>query len=182
MVAKEKQEYTKYEIARILGARALQISMNAPILLKIEKSKLEEINYDPLKIAKMEFDNDALPITVRRPLPKRVEHVETVREEIEEIAAVVEEKPKEKKKEEAEEEGEKEEVKEEKPKEKKKGKEEKKEVEKKEEPEEKEEVEEEIKKEAQEEKAELSEDEKEELEEFGEEAEAPEEKGIGSEE
>ena len=36
-------DFTKYEVARILGARALQISMDAPLLLKIEKKKLEEI-------------------------------------------------------------------------------------------------------------------------------------------
>lgn len=64
--------YTKYEIARILGARALQLSMNAPRLLKIEKSKLEEIKYDPLKIAELEFKAGVLPITVKRPMPKRM--------------------------------------------------------------------------------------------------------------
>ena len=36
-------EFTKYEKARILGARALQISMYAPVLLKLSKEELEEI-------------------------------------------------------------------------------------------------------------------------------------------
>lgn len=91
---REIGEYTKYEIARILGARALQLSMNAPRLLKIEKSKLEEIKYDPLKIAELEFKAGVLPITVKRPMPKRVG------EEKEEEAEVEEEKEEEKEREE----------------------------------------------------------------------------------
>ena len=69
----DKDSFTKYEIARILGARALQLSMNAPMLLAIKKEKLEEVNFDPLKIAELEFDSGILPITVKRPLPERVE-------------------------------------------------------------------------------------------------------------
>jgi len=69
----EKEYFTKYEVARILGARALQLSMNAPILLSISKDKLEEVNFDPLKIAEIEFGSGVLPITVKRPLPERVE-------------------------------------------------------------------------------------------------------------
>lgn len=68
-----KEEFTKYEIARIFGARALQIAMDAPLLIKIEKEKLEEIRYDPLKIAEMEFNGGVLPITVKRPMPKKIE-------------------------------------------------------------------------------------------------------------
>ena len=62
---------TKYETARILGARALQISMNAPLLIKIEKEDLEKINYDALKIAEIELNSDILPISVKRPFPQR---------------------------------------------------------------------------------------------------------------
>jgi DNA-directed RNA polymerase subunit K len=64
-----EQEFTRYEVARILGARALQISMDAPLLLKLEKEDLEKTNYDPLKIAELEFKDGVLPISVRRPLP-----------------------------------------------------------------------------------------------------------------
>lgn len=67
------KKYTKYEVARILGARALQISMNAPLLLAIPQEKLEEMDFNPLKIAEMEFEADILPITVKRPLPQRTE-------------------------------------------------------------------------------------------------------------
>ena len=67
-----KANYTKYEKARIIGARALQISMGAPILIKIEKEYLEEINFNPIKIAQDEFEKEVLPITIKRPLPKKI--------------------------------------------------------------------------------------------------------------
>ncbi len=67
------ENFTKYERARIIGARALQISMDAPLLVKIDKEKLEEIRFDPIKIAETELDSDVLPITVKRPLPKKTE-------------------------------------------------------------------------------------------------------------
>lgn len=73
------KKYTKYERARMLGSRALQISMGAPFLVKLEKEDLEKLKYDPLKIAKLEFERGVLPITVRRPLPD----VEAVEEEAE---------------------------------------------------------------------------------------------------
>lgn len=66
-------QFTKYEMARILGARALQISMNAPLLIKIEKDDLEKINYDALKIAEIELNSDILPISIKRPFPERKE-------------------------------------------------------------------------------------------------------------
>lgn len=55
------KKYSKYEKARIVGARALQISMGAPILIDIPENV-----YDPLKIALIEFESDAIPMTVRR--------------------------------------------------------------------------------------------------------------------
>lgn len=67
------QDFTKYEVSRILGARALQISMNAPLLIKISKEDLIKINYDALKIAEIELNSDVLPISVKRPLPKKKE-------------------------------------------------------------------------------------------------------------
>ncbi len=67
----EKQIYTNYEKARILGARALQVAMDAPLLMNISDEKLEEINYNPIEIAKIEFDSEVLPITVKKPMPKR---------------------------------------------------------------------------------------------------------------
>lgn len=73
--------FTKYEIARILGARALQISMNAPLLIKISKEDLETINYDAIKIAEIELNSDTLPISIKRPFPqKREERLKRVKE------------------------------------------------------------------------------------------------------
>ena len=65
----EQEKYTKYEKARMLGSRALQISMGAPFMIKITKKKLEEIRYSPVEIAKLEFEQGIVPMTVKRPLP-----------------------------------------------------------------------------------------------------------------
>jgi DNA-directed RNA polymerase subunit K len=64
----EKTEFTKYEKARIIGARALQISMGAPFMMKLSDKKLSEMSYNPIEIAKLEFSQDLIPITVRRPI------------------------------------------------------------------------------------------------------------------
>lgn len=70
-MAELKQEFTRYETARIIGARALQISMDAPLLLKISEADLKIMRYDAIKIAEREFHSNALPISVKRPMPKR---------------------------------------------------------------------------------------------------------------
>lgn len=67
------KDFSKYEIARILGARALQIAMNAPLLIKISQDDLEKINFDALKIAEVEFKSGVLPISVNRPFPEKKE-------------------------------------------------------------------------------------------------------------
>ncbi len=54
-------KYTRFEKARIIGARALQISMGAPILIDISKDVI-----DPLIIAEMEYEKGVIPISVRR--------------------------------------------------------------------------------------------------------------------
>jgi DNA-directed RNA polymerase subunit K len=54
-------EYTRFERARILGARALQISLGAPMLIDPPSGL-----YDPVEIAEKEFAADVIPITVRR--------------------------------------------------------------------------------------------------------------------
>lgn len=52
-------EYTRFEKARIIGARALQIAMGAPILIDTESK-------NALDIAKEEFERGVIPITVKR--------------------------------------------------------------------------------------------------------------------
>ncbi len=53
--------YTRFEKARIIGARALQISMGAPILTDIPAGAI-----DPIEIATHEFTTGAIPLTVKR--------------------------------------------------------------------------------------------------------------------
>ena len=65
-------KFTKYEEARILGARALQVSMGAPILVSVTKEELEKFRFNPIEIAKKEFYNNGLPITIKRPLPSKL--------------------------------------------------------------------------------------------------------------
>ena len=67
------EAFTKYEKARILGARALQIAMNAPLLIKVDKEDLEKVNYDALKIAEIELQSDILPISIHKPFPEKRE-------------------------------------------------------------------------------------------------------------
>ncbi|MFH0870680.1 MAG: DNA-directed RNA polymerase subunit K [archaeon] len=64
-----ENEYTKYEKARLIGSRALQISMGAPFLVKLSPKQLAELKYNPVDIAKLEFDAGVLPIGVRRLKP-----------------------------------------------------------------------------------------------------------------
>ena len=65
-------EFTKFERARIVGARALQLAMGAPVLIKLSKKDLEKIKFNPIEIARREFDRNLLPITIRRPMPKKL--------------------------------------------------------------------------------------------------------------
>lgn len=71
----EQQVFTKYEEARIIGARALQLAMNAPLLVKISEEDLEKIHFDALKIAEVELKSGVLPISVKKPFPERKEGV-----------------------------------------------------------------------------------------------------------
>ncbi len=54
-------EYTKFEKATIIGARALQLAYGAPPLIKVPKGLT-----DPLALADLEFAEKAIPIVVIR--------------------------------------------------------------------------------------------------------------------
>ena len=69
----EAKEFSKYERARIIGARGLQISMDAPLLVDMKEEDLDGVNYDPLRIAEKELDSGVLPISVNKPMPERKE-------------------------------------------------------------------------------------------------------------
>jgi DNA-directed RNA polymerase subunit K len=49
----------RYEKARIIGARALQVAYGAPVLVDTDQTQ-------PILIAAEEFDSGVLPFTVRR--------------------------------------------------------------------------------------------------------------------
>jgi DNA-directed RNA polymerase subunit K len=53
--------YNRFERARIVGARALQLTLGAPVLVKHPDGLI-----DPVKLAMMEFDQNMIPITIRR--------------------------------------------------------------------------------------------------------------------
>lgn len=55
---------TRFEKARITGARSLQLSLGAPILTKIPSEFT-----DTIMIAKYELEKKTLPISIRRILP-----------------------------------------------------------------------------------------------------------------
>ena len=58
------KKLTRFERARIVGARALQISMGAPVLLDIPGSM-----GSPIELAELELAEGVLPISIRRSLP-----------------------------------------------------------------------------------------------------------------
>lgn len=78
----QNTQFTKYEIARIIGARALQIAMDAPLLIKISESSLKEMKYDAIKLAEYEFEEGVLPIAINRPTPRKLkEKLQIIKEE-----------------------------------------------------------------------------------------------------
>ncbi len=54
-------KYTRFERARIIGARALQISLGAPILVEIPDDII-----DPIEISITEYNKGVIPMTVKR--------------------------------------------------------------------------------------------------------------------
>jgi len=54
-------EYTRFEKARIIGARALQLAYGAPPLIEVPKDVR-----DPLRLAELEFEAGVIPIVVIR--------------------------------------------------------------------------------------------------------------------
>ncbi len=53
--------YTRFEKERIIGARALQISLGAPVLIETPEGMI-----DPIEISMLEFQKGVIPITVKR--------------------------------------------------------------------------------------------------------------------
>ncbi len=68
-IERDEENLTKYEKARIISSRALQISQGSPLLKEFDEEELEELKYDPVKIAKEEFKEGLIPIGIKRELP-----------------------------------------------------------------------------------------------------------------
>jgi len=58
---------TRFERARIVGARSLQIAMGAPAFISMEGAYR-----GPIETAMLEMEEDALPISIRRSLPNGI--------------------------------------------------------------------------------------------------------------
>lgn len=56
-----EEQYSKYEKARVIGARALQLAYGAPPLVKVPEGTI-----NPIDLAELEFENDVIPITILR--------------------------------------------------------------------------------------------------------------------
>lgn len=57
---------TRFEYARVLGARALQLSLGAPVLVKLPRTVDKR---DTLEVAKHELEEDAVPMVIVRVHP-----------------------------------------------------------------------------------------------------------------
>jgi len=58
---------TRFERARIVGARSLQIAMGAPAFIPMEGPYK-----GPIETAMLELEADALPLSIRRSLPNGI--------------------------------------------------------------------------------------------------------------
>jgi len=70
-----KNKLTRFEVARLIGARSLQVSLGAPILAKVD-------DMDSIKIAKAEFKEKIVPITIKRKMPNGEYMVVNIKEAI----------------------------------------------------------------------------------------------------
>lgn len=57
-----KDKFTRFEVARLIGARTLQISLGAPVLVKTDKNI-------HIEVAKEEFRQKMIPMTIKRKMP-----------------------------------------------------------------------------------------------------------------
>jgi DNA-directed RNA polymerase subunit K/omega len=62
----QTKRYTKYEIARLIGSRALEIANGAPFFVELSQKDLEAIKYNPIRIAEIEFKEGVLPVEIKK--------------------------------------------------------------------------------------------------------------------
>jgi DNA-directed RNA polymerase subunit K/omega len=77
-----KDHLTRFEVARLVGARSLQIALGAPILIKAGEMT------SSIDLAKEEFRNKIIPITIKRELPSGDKIIVDVKKGIENWLAV----------------------------------------------------------------------------------------------
>lgn len=53
--------YTRFEKARVIGARGLQIALGAPVLVEVPEEYV-----DPIEIATLEYDEGMIPISIKK--------------------------------------------------------------------------------------------------------------------
>ena len=58
------KKLTRFERARVVGVRALQIAMGAPVLIDVPRE-----TKSPIEVAEIELQEGVLPISIRRTLP-----------------------------------------------------------------------------------------------------------------
>ena len=63
-----KKHYSRFERARIIGTRALQIARGAPAMIKTDEK-------DPIRIARLEFEAGLSPLGVKRRMPPKTAKV-----------------------------------------------------------------------------------------------------------
>jgi DNA-directed RNA polymerase subunit K len=65
------KKLTRYEYARAVAARALQLSLGAPPLVDVEELSIK----DPIEIAREEIKRGVIPIVIRRRYPNGEEEL-----------------------------------------------------------------------------------------------------------
>lgn len=76
MTEKVEKKLTRFERARLIGARATQIAQGAPFKIKLSDEDLKALKYNPVEIARLELEQSVIPLDVERPVPKRVKELE----------------------------------------------------------------------------------------------------------
>ncbi len=67
----ENKKHSKFEKAKVIGTRTLQLSSGAPIKTKSTDKELEKLDYNPIKVAEKEFEEGKIPLKVRKKETKK---------------------------------------------------------------------------------------------------------------
>jgi len=59
------EKISRFAFARLISARAIMLAMGAPPLVRLSKEDLEKLNYNPIRIALLEYEKGVLPLIVK---------------------------------------------------------------------------------------------------------------------